>query len=120
MVYKKRLKERFCFHPKIIKTLTEHVYNKILRDREGGVTFKKLSEKYGICETYINDICCGNLSFLKKFKSYRVVKNSPGKITYKGESLSVPEWSEKTGINIRTLYYRIKQGWGTKEIFKTF
>lgn len=32
-------------------------------------------------------------------------------LTYKGETLSVAEWSRRTGLKDKTIYMRIKAGW---------
>lgn len=38
-------------------------------------------------------------------------------ITYRGETLTVGEWSRKTGIEYHTLLYRIKRGWALDKVF---
>lgn len=40
-------------------------------------------------------------------------------IAYNGESLSVVEWAEIVGINPRTIYERLRQGWTVKEALET-
>lgn len=37
--------------------------------------------------------------------------------TYRGETLTIGEWSKKTGIAFHTLFYRIKAGWDEKTVF---
>lgn len=114
--YREKMKRRFFFNPRKPKTLTEKIYNEILCDREHGVTFNSLSKKYGICETYLAEICYGNLDFLKNFSSFRVVKNEIKTLEYGGKNLSLPEWSKITGIKLRTLYYRLKNNWPVEKI----
>lgn len=38
-------------------------------------------------------------------------------ITYCGETLSVSQWSKRTGIKFHTLLYRIKRGWELDKVF---
>ena len=38
------------------------------------------------------------------------------RIEYKGEALTLGEWSERTGIPISTLYGRIRRGWTVEKI----
>lgn len=114
--YREKIKSRFFFNPRNPKTLTEKIYNEILYGREHGMTFDSLSKKYGICETYIADICYGNLDFLKNFSSFRVVKKEIKTIEYDCKNLSLSEWSKITGIKLRTLYYRLKNNWPVEKI----
>ena len=37
--------------------------------------------------------------------------------TYRGETLTISEWSKRTGIAFHTLFYRIKKGWDENTIF---
>jgi hypothetical protein len=37
-------------------------------------------------------------------------------LTYENECLTLAQWSEKTGINRMTIYWRNKQGWATEKI----
>lgn len=39
-------------------------------------------------------------------------------IEFNGETLTIPEWAEKTGVNIKTLYGRIRRGWPLAEALK--
>lgn len=38
------------------------------------------------------------------------------KITYGGKSLTLREWSEETGINIKTLRNRLRAGWAIEDV----
>ena len=38
-------------------------------------------------------------------------------VTYRGETLTVSQWSKKVGIEYRTLLYRIKKGWDLDKAF---
>lgn len=44
-------------------------------------------------------------------------KRSCRLVTYKGETLTVTQWAERTGIQSQTLGYRIRQGWPLKRAF---
>lgn len=38
--------------------------------------------------------------------------------THNGETMTISQWSKKTGIPFHTLSYRIRQGWKTDKVFK--
>ena len=46
-------------------------------------------------------------------------KRSSRVITYKDESLSIHDWSERTGIPVSRLAYRLRLGWSAQKIFFT-
>jgi hypothetical protein len=37
-------------------------------------------------------------------------------LTWKGETLTIAEWSERTGIRIRTLLERCRKGWSVEQV----
>ena len=40
-------------------------------------------------------------------------------VTYKGKTLTLAQWSRRTGIKYKTLYERIKAGWSVKKTLTT-
>lgn len=40
-------------------------------------------------------------------------------LTFDGETLSIMQWAEKTGIHPNMLYKRIRRGWGIEKAIKT-
>ncbi|MDB5659563.1 MAG: hypothetical protein JWS10_2178 [Cypionkella sp.] len=38
-------------------------------------------------------------------------KTGPKLITYQGETLTIPEWSERTGIGIKVIHNRLRSNW---------
>ncbi len=39
----------------------------------------------------------------------------PRRITFRGEELTIAEWSERTGVASKSIYWRLSQGWETEE-----
>ena len=40
-------------------------------------------------------------------------------LTWKGETLTLAEWSERTGIRVRTLLERCRKGWSVEQVLTT-
>jgi hypothetical protein len=40
-------------------------------------------------------------------------------LTWKGETLTIAEWSERTGIRVRTLLERCRKGWSVEQVLTT-
>jgi predicted DNA-binding transcriptional regulator AlpA len=40
-------------------------------------------------------------------------------LTFNGETLTVKQWSERTGINRHTINYRLRQGWSIEAVLTT-
>ena len=93
--------------------LTEDLYNSILIDRESGISYADLADKYNIPGMTIRDYCMGKLNYLKKFKCYRVVDyiNKSKQYEYNDRSQTLGEWAEEYNIDLRTLWARINSGW---------
>jgi hypothetical protein len=40
-------------------------------------------------------------------------------LTWKGETLTLAEWSERTGIRVKTLLERCRKGWSVEQVLTT-
>jgi hypothetical protein len=40
-------------------------------------------------------------------------------LTWKGETLTIAEWSQRTGIRVRTLLDRCRKGWSVEQVLTT-
>jgi hypothetical protein len=40
-------------------------------------------------------------------------------LTWKGETLTLAEWSQRTGIRVRTLLERCRKGWSVEQVLTT-
>ncbi|MGH2816315.1 MAG: hypothetical protein ACRDLC_14295, partial [Actinomycetota bacterium] len=40
-------------------------------------------------------------------------------LTWEGESLTVAEWSQRTGIRVKTLLERCRKGWSVEQVLTT-
>jgi len=40
-------------------------------------------------------------------------------LTFEGESLTVAEWSQRTGIRVKTLLERCRKGWSVEQVLTT-
>jgi len=42
-----------------------------------------------------------------------------GPVTFDGQTLHLPDWAEQTGINLKTLYTRLRRGWTVERALTT-
>jgi len=101
--------------------IPEDLYDKILTNREMGLSWFELEKMFDIPKMTIRGYCDGKLEYLKKFSCYRVVKpqNQPKIYTYKGKSQTIGEWSKEFDIKLATLWARIKRGWSIEKTLET-
>lgn len=65
-----------------------------------------------------------NLGYYKENCKWAIIKEQANNtrnnvfITYKRQTLTMKQWSEKTKINYNTLYYRINKNWSIEKVFE--
>ena len=53
------------------------------------------------------------------FKEQENNRSNNRKLVYRGQEKTVSEWAEALGVNVATLFTRLKRGWSTERLLET-
>ena len=115
-----RIKNDICkeIKPPRNSTITKDTANEMRAYYKQGKNCLQISAIYNVKESLAYDVIAGK-SWVDSSYHYEKEKSDKIYITHDGFTLSLAEWSNRTGIPYSTLDRRYRQGLSTEQIFHT-